>query len=76
MIDKYNNSPHRGIQKYTPYQVYREGQMLDTIPEKPNAKNYKTKERNIVEYIKSEFPNLNWIEDKIIQNGCSRRRPD
>ena len=38
LIDKYNNSPHRGIQKYTPYQVYREGQMLDTILEKPNAK--------------------------------------
>jgi len=38
LIDNYNNSPHRGIQKYTPYQVYREGQMLDTIVEKPNAK--------------------------------------
>ena len=38
LIDKYNNSPHRGIQKYTPYQVYREGQLIDTIPEKPNAK--------------------------------------
>ena len=23
LIDKYNNSTHRGIQKYTPYQVYR-----------------------------------------------------
>ena len=38
LIDQYNNSPHRGIQKYTPYQVYREGQMLDTMPEKPNLK--------------------------------------
>jgi L-rhamnose mutarotase len=38
LIDKYNNSPHRGIQKYTPYQIYREGQLLDTIPEKPNLK--------------------------------------
>jgi hypothetical protein len=38
LIEQYNNSPHRGIQKYTPYQVYREGQLLDTIPEKPNLK--------------------------------------
>jgi hypothetical protein len=43
LIDKYNNSPHRGIQKYTPYQVYREGQLLDTVIEKPNLKRPKFK---------------------------------
>ena len=49
---------------------------MNLFPDKPVARNYKTKERNIVEYIKSQYHNLNWIEDKIIQDGCSRRRPD
>jgi hypothetical protein len=43
LIDKYNNSPHRGIQKYTSYQVYRDGQLLHTIPEKKNEKPQKFK---------------------------------
>ena len=63
----------RPTEKYDGYCLFC---YMNLFPDKPVARNYKTKERNIVEYIKSEFPDLNWIEDKIIQNGCSRRRPD
>jgi hypothetical protein len=40
------------------------------------TKNYKTKETNVVEFIKASFPNYTWISDRIVQDGCSRRRPD
>ena len=29
-----------------------------------------------INYIKTEFPNMDWICDKQINNGCSKRRPD
>ena len=63
----------RPTEKYDGYCLFC---YMNLFPDKPVARNYKTKERNIVEYIKLEFPDLNWIEDKIIQDGCSRRRPD
>ena len=63
----------RPTEKYDGYCIFC---YMNLFPDKPVARNYKTKERNIVEYIKSEFPDLNWIEDKIIQDGCSKRRPD
>ena len=44
------------------------------FPEKPNARNYKTKEFAVVEFIKIKFPDLNWIHDK--SSGASGRRPD
>jgi len=46
------------------------------FPDQPVCRNYKTKEYSVVEYIKNKYPNYDWITDKIIQNGCSRRRPD
>jgi hypothetical protein len=45
-------------------------------PDRPVTKNFRTKERDVVEYVKSNFSNIDIIYDKIIQNGCSRRRPD
>jgi hypothetical protein len=49
---------------------------MNMFPDKPVSRNYKTKEFAVVEYIKEKFPNLNWIADKIINGGCSKRRPD
>jgi hypothetical protein len=49
---------------------------LNMFPDKPVSRNYKTKEYSVVEYIKNLFPNLNWICDKIIKDGSSRKRPD
>jgi len=49
---------------------------MNLFPDKPVSRNYKTKEYSVVEYIKTKFPSLNWIADKIINGGCSKRRPD
>jgi hypothetical protein len=47
-----------------------------TYPDKPVTRNYKTKEQNVVNYIKNEFQNLSVVFDKTIQDGCSKKRPD
>ncbi len=49
---------------------------MNLFPDKPVSRNYKTKEYSVVEYVKNNFTNLNWISDKRISGGCSRRRPD
>ena len=45
-------------------------------PDKPMARNIKTKERAVVSYIMEKFPKYSWIFDKKIENGSSLRRPD
>ena len=49
---------------------------INLFPDKPVSRNYKTKEYSVVEYVKIKFPDLNWIADKIVNGGCSKRRPD
>ena len=49
---------------------------MNLFPDKPVSRNYKTKEYSVVEYVKTKFAELSWIADKIIQNACSKRRPD
>ena len=49
---------------------------MHLFPDKPVSRNYKTKEYAVVEYVKTKFPNLDWIADKIVVGGCSKRRPD
>jgi hypothetical protein len=39
-------------------------------------RNYKTKEKDVVERITETFVGFNWVADKKVQDGCSRRRPD
>jgi hypothetical protein len=49
---------------------------VNIFPDRPNSRNYKTKELNVIEFIKSSFNDKTIISDKKIQDGCSRRRPD
>jgi hypothetical protein len=42
----------------------------------PLMRNYKTKEKEVVDRIKVTFSDFTWITDKKIENGCSMRRPD
>jgi len=49
---------------------------INLFPDKPVSRNYKTKEYVVVDFIKTTFPNLDWIFDRVINNGCSKRRPD
>ena len=60
-------------QKYNGYCLFC---YINLFPEKPVSRNYKTKEYNVVEYIKTQFPNFTWITDRKIDYGCSKRRPD
>lgn len=49
---------------------------VNMFPDKPNARNYKTKEKDVVDRIIQTFTNFTWVSDKKVQDGCSRRRPD
>jgi len=49
---------------------------INLFPDKPNVRNYKTKEKDVVERITNTFHNFTWVADKRVQDGCSRRRPD
>jgi hypothetical protein len=60
-------------EKYDGYCLYC---YMHLFPDKPVSRNYKTKEYAVVEYVKNKFPYLDWIADKIINGGCSKRRPD
>jgi hypothetical protein len=60
-------------EKYDGYCLYC---FINLFPDKPVSRNYKTKEFAVVEYIKTKYPDLTWIADKTITNGCSKRRPD
>ena len=59
--------------KYEGYCLYC---YIHIYPDKPVSRNYKTKEKTVVDYIKTQFPNIDIITDKKINDGCSRRRPD
>lgn len=49
---------------------------IHLFPDNKITRNYKTKERRIVDSLKSDFSELNWIHDKKIEDGCSKYRPD
>ena len=46
------------------------------FPDKKIARNYKTKEKAVSDFILDKFSNMSWISDKRIIDGCSKRRPD
>lgn len=58
------------------YQGYCLFCYIHLFPDKPVTRNYKTKERSVVDFVLNNFPNFSWVTDKKIQDGCSRRRPD
>ena len=43
---------------------------------KPATRNYKSKEKEVVDRVKESFNEFTWVHDKKIIDGCSRRRPD
>ena len=49
---------------------------VNMFPDEPNARNYKTKEKDVVDRITQTFTSFTWVADKKVQDGCSRRRPD
>ena len=63
----------RGIKKYNGYCLPC---CIQVCPEIEVSRNYKTKEKDVVDRIKATFPNFTWVADKKIKDGCSLRRPD
>ena len=49
---------------------------INLFPDKPVSRNYKTKEFAVVNFVKNKFDKYNWLSDKIIVDGCSKKRPD
>jgi hypothetical protein len=45
-------------------------------PDHELSKNFKTKEKTVIDFVKENYPEVIWISDKIIEGGCSKRRPD
>jgi hypothetical protein len=46
------------------------------FPNHPLIRNYKTKEKSVMNYIEEKYPNYTFQFDKMIQDGCSKKRPD
>ncbi len=49
---------------------------VNLFPDKPVARNSKTKETTVATFLKEKFPDITWKCDKRVEDGCSRRRPD
>ena len=58
------------------YNMYCLSCTINLFPNIKTPRNYKTKENHVVQYIKTFFPNFDFIQDKRIENGCSKRRCD
>lgn len=56
------------------YEGYCSRCFIFLFPNKSNARNFKTKEIAVVDFIKMKFSDLTWVYDKI--SGESKRRPD
>ena len=65
--------PVIGNKKYENYCLFC---FINTFPDKPVTRNYKTKEKAVNDYIKEQFPDVTWISDKKILDSCSKKRPD
>ena len=49
---------------------------INLFPDKPVARNYKTKEKIVTDFVLEKFKNVTIITDNKINDGCSKRRPD
>ena len=46
------------------------------FPDNPISRNYKTKEYAVLEFIRNNFSEYNWINNRVVDGGCSKKRPD
>jgi hypothetical protein len=58
------------------YEGYCLGCFMHNFPDKPVARNYKTKEAAVAKFIMETFPEMSWVWDVRVMDGCSGRRPD
>lgn len=60
-------------QKFRGYCLYC---FIHKFPDEEITRNYKVKEKHVMDFIKSKFHNIDLVFDKRVIDGCSRRRPD
>jgi hypothetical protein len=58
------------------YKGYCTRCFIHNFPNEKTAQNYKIKERYIIDHVTENFSDLTFINDKRVQGGCSKRRPD
>lgn len=58
------------------YNKYCSRCYIHLFPNEPISRNYKTKEYAVLEFIKNTYPEHTWVNDKTIDGGCSKKRPD
>ncbi len=63
----------RANTKYDGYCAYC---YCNLFPDSEIVKNYKTKEKAVVDFILDTFSEYTWIQDKRVVDACSKRRPD
>lgn len=63
----------RGHKKYDGYCLQC---TIQLHPEIAVARNYKTKETAVREFVLESFPTVTCVTDKKVADGCSRKRPD
>lgn len=63
----------KGHKKYNGYCLFC---YVNLFPDREITRNYKTKEKDVVDRIFKIFPNFTWVWDKKIKDGCSKKRPD
>jgi hypothetical protein len=63
----------RANSKYKNYCLFC---FIEKFPNEKVVRNYKIKEKHVVDCVLEKFPNFTWFHDKRIEDGCSLRRPD
>ncbi len=60
------------------YEGYCLNCFIHLFPDKPNSRNYKTKEKAVVDHVLNYFSKeqYSWVKDRTINDGCSKKRPD
>lgn len=61
---------------YAKYNRYCLPCCIQVCPEIQVSKNYKSKEKDVTDRIINNYENFSWVKDKVIKDGCSKRRPD
>lgn len=49
---------------------------IHEYPDQEITRNYKVKERYVIDFIKEQFPDYSFMFDRVVHGGCSLRRPD
>ena len=49
---------------------------VNLFPDERVSRDYKTRERTVVDFLMGVFPSVTWIYNKRVSNGCSNYQPD